>query len=167
MITEKSIRELETMLIRHEGEKLQVYICPAGYATIGVGRNLQTKGLLKEESDRLKTGTYDKNATIAQLEVRGISKEESRYLLDNDIEYFAAELDKALSFFRTLPETAKIVLINMAFNLGLAGLLKFKDTLKLIESGNYKQASVEMLNSAWAKQVGKRANELSDLLASS
>ncbi|MNR52556.1 hypothetical protein D3C85_1724170 [compost metagenome] len=49
----------------------------------------------------------------------------------------------------------------MAFNLGVEGLLKFKNTLRLVEIGDYKSASVEMLNSAWARQVGNRAKRLS------
>ena len=54
----------------------------------------------------------------------------------------------------------------MAFNMGTAGLLKFKNTLGLIKDGKYKEASVEMLNSAWAKQVGKRATNLSNMIKS-
>jgi len=158
--------KLIEQLIRHEGLKLQVYNCPAGFATIGVGRNLQTKGLSKDESNRFKIGTYDKNATIAQLEVRGITKIEAEYLLSNDIDYFIAELDKSLVFFKTLPETAKIVLIDMAFNMGVNGLLKFKNTLSLIEKGQYIAASNEMLNSSWKNQVGQRAYNLSNMLAS-
>lgn len=156
---------LINLLVKHEGEKLQVYDCPAGFATIGVGRNLQTKGLTKAECDYLNLGVYEKNAVIAKLEVRGITKEESRYLLSNDIDYFTDELSKRLSWFISLPELAKIVLIDMGFNLGVNGLLKFKNTLALIEKGNYLDATGEMLNSAWSRQVGNRAIELSKMLA--
>ena len=165
LLSEQSIQKLTEMLIKHEGEKLQVYDCPAGYATIGVGRNLQTKGLSKAESDRLQIGTYDKNAAIAKLEVRGITKDESRYLLANDIDYFATELDESLSYFCLLPETAKITLIDMAFNMGVGGLLKFVHTLENIEHGRYIAASKEMLNSAWKNQVGQRAYDLAEMLA--
>ena len=112
-------QKLIDQLIRHEGEELQVYECPAGFKTIGVGRNLEAKGLTKAECDHLNLGTYDKHSVIAKLEQRGITKEESRYLLSNDIDYFIAELTKSLSWFEKLPETAKIVLVDMAFNLGV------------------------------------------------
>ena len=75
-------------------------------------------------------------------------------------------MDKSLGFFKTLPETAKIVLIDMAFNMGVNGLLKFKNTLSLIEKGQYIAASNEMLNSSWKNQVGQRAYNLSNMLAS-
>lgn len=156
--------KLIELLVKHEGEKLQVYNCSAGFATIGVGRNLQTKGLTKLECDKLNLGTHEKNSVIAKLEVRGITKEESRYLLSNDIDYFTDELSKRLFGFNYLPETAKIVLIDMAFNIGVSGLLKFSKTLLLINSGKFKEASKEMLNSTWAKQVGNRSFELSGML---
>lgn len=156
--------KLIEQLIRHEGEELQVYECPSGFLTIGVGRNLETKGLTKEECDKFNLGVSEKNSVIAKLEVRGITKEESRYLLSNDIDYFSKELDKRLGFFNSLPETAKIVLVDMAFNLGVDGLLKFKNTLSLIAKGQYIAASQEMLNSAWKFQVGQRAYDLSNQL---
>jgi lysozyme len=156
--------QLINILKKHEGERFQVYDCPAGYPTIGVGRNLETKGLTKEECDYLKLGVYERNSVIAKLEVRGITQEESDYLLSNDIDYVTNQLSKRLFRFNSLPEQAKIVLIDMAFNLGVDGLLKFNKTLSLINSGKYKEASKEMLNSKWAKQVGNRAYELSAML---
>ena len=156
--------KLIEQLIRHEGEELQVYECPAGFKTIGVGRNLETKGLSKEECDFLSLGVYGKDEVILKLEERGITKEESRYFLSNDIDYFMHELGECMSWFRSLPETAKIVLIDMAFNLGIAGLLKLKKTLALIEKGRYIAASDEMLNSAWKYQVGQRSYDLSNQL---
>jgi len=158
--------KLIDQLVKHEGEKLQVYECTSGFATIGVGRNLETKGLTKQECDKLNLGTYDKNAIIAKLEVRGITKEESRYLLSNDIDYFESELSNVLDWFKTMPETVKMVLIDMAFNLGVNGLLKFKKTLEFIKNGKFINASNEMLNSAWKFQVGQRAYDLSNQLRS-
>jgi len=131
--------ELIQLLTRHEGLRLNPYKCTAGYLTIGIGRNIET---------------------------RGITKQEAEYLLSNDIDHFTAELNKRVFRFNTLPELAKIVLIDMAFNLGVDGLLKFTKTLSLISEGKYKEASKEMLNSAWAKQVGPRAYELSGMLSS-
>jgi len=52
----------------------------------------------------------------------------------------------------------------MAFNLGIAGLLKFENTLALIRSGSYAQAAAEMVKSKWAKQVGKRADRLANMM---
>lgn len=157
--------DLAKLLIKHEGLKLDVYQCPAGYPTIGVGRNLQTNGLTKDECDYLNLGTYDRNAVIAKLEVRGITEQEAYYLLINDIDNIIHELLDRFEWVEALPDEVKIVLISMAFNMGMSGLLGFKKTLKMIEMGDYKSASVEMLDSKWAKQVGSRAVELSEMLA--
>lgn len=126
--------QINQMLIEHEGFKNKLYICPAGKPTIGVGRNLEDKGL---------------------------STEEVYYLLENDISYTEADLRKKLCWFKNLTINRQDVLVDMAFNLGISGLLKFKKTLKLIEEGNYKLAAKEMLKSKWATQVKNRAKHLS------
>ena len=158
--------KLTIQLKKHEGVRLQVYKCTAGFLTIGVGRNLETKGLSKEECDKLNIGAYLISEVIEVLKNRGITEEESEWLLSNDIDDVTDQLSKRLFGFRSLPERAKIVIIDMAFNMGISGLLKFAKTLALINSGKYKEASVEMLSSKWAKEVGYRAIELSNQLKS-
>lgn len=135
-----------------EGEELKVYFCTSKKATIGVGRNLEDKGLTKEESD---------------------------YLFNNDVQEVVEKLVKAdqgkidhaknkggdhLSFFIEQPEEIQSVLINMGFNLGVAVLLKFKKTLNFIGQRRFDIASVEMLDSKWADQVGPRALRLSKVV---
>lgn len=157
--------DLKQQLRVHEGEKLFPYKCPAGYWTIGVGRNLEGKGLSVTECMKLGLASTQRNEVIAILKQRGINKLESEYLLDNDIKDFTVELNKRIDWFKLLPENIQKVLINMAFNMGVAGLLEFKKTLSFIKNKQYKQASAEMLNSAWSKQVGNRAIELSNIVA--
>ena len=69
-------------------------------------------------------------------------------------------LDATVEWWRTLSDVRQDVLANMAFNLGVAGLLGFPRTLASIHAGDFAQAGVEMLQSKWAKQVGARANRL-------
>jgi lysozyme len=133
------MENLKDQLIRHEGLRLTVYDCPAGYKTIGVGRNLEGKG---------------------------ITEEEAMYLLDNDIKDFQESLSRELPWFDSLDECRRNILTNMAFNLGVSGLLKFKNTLAAIENGNWEEAASQMLDSRWAEQVGGRATELSELMKS-
>lgn len=121
----------------HEGERLKPYRCTAGKLTIGVGRN---------------------------LEDRGITAEESAYLLGNDIDRFTTELLRALPWVAQLDEVRQRVLLDMAFNLGLAGLLGFKNTLATIKAGDYQKAAAMMLDSKWAGQVGQRAERLSRMM---
>ncbi len=122
----------------HEGERLKPYQCSAGKLTIGVGRN---------------------------LEDRGISREESAMLLNNDIAAEERELLRALPWVATLDEVRARVLLDMSFNLGLVGLLGFKRTLAAVQGGQYQQAATMMLDSKWAQQVGTRAERLARMMA--
>lgn len=122
----------------HEGERLKPYRCTAGKLTIGVGRNLDD---------------------------RGITSEESAMLLDNDIRLLEVELFRALPWASALDDVRQRVLLDMAFNLGLPGLLQFKRTLEAIRTGQYQQAATMMLDSLWARQVGQRAERLSRMMA--
>lgn len=121
----------------HEGERLKPYRCTAGKLTIGVGRN---------------------------LEDRGITAEESAYLLGNDIDRFHAALLRKLPWASQLDEVRQRVLLDMAFNLGIQGLLTFKNTLATIKAGDYEKAGPMMLDSRWAGQVGERAERLSAMM---
>ena len=98
------------------------------------------------------------------MEGKGITEEEAMYLLDNDIKDFQESLSKELPWFDSLDECRKNILTNMAFNLGVSGLLKFKNTLAAVENKNWGEAASQMLESRWADQVGSRATELSELM---
>lgn len=130
-------KRIQGLLIKHEGLQTKVYTCPAGKLTIGIGRN---------------------------LEDRGITEIEAEYLLNNDIVHCHNQLSSSLPFYDKLDDIRQEVLINMCFQMGLYGLLKFKNTLSFIEQGNYVNASAEMLNSKWALQTPNRAKELSKIL---
>jgi hypothetical protein len=79
----------------------------------------------------------------------------------NDIRSVLAELETELPWVASSSDELKSILANMAFNLGVKGLLKFKKTIGFLALGQYQEASREMLESKWAKQVGKRAERLS------
>lgn len=128
---------LAQQLIRDEGLRLKPYRCSAGRLTIGVGRN---------------------------LEDRGITEAEALMLLDNDTSAFWGQLAAALPWIMQAPEAVQEVLVNMCFNLGLAGLLGFRQTLAHLEAGRHAEAAAEMLRSRWAGQVGARAERLAERL---
>jgi lysozyme len=130
-------QELLDTLKRHEGVRSYAYLCPAGYWTIGVGRNVD------EDSGR------------------GLSEDEIEYLLSNDVELSTEELMDTFPWFEDCPDAVKIILINMHFNIGLSRLKGFKKMLAAVEDKNYGAAAKEMLDSRWAAQVGQRAVELS------
>lgn len=137
-MTEALMNRIKAQLVRHEGLRLKPYRCTAGRLTIGIGRNLDD---------------------------RGISQTEAFMLLEHDIlqceRQILAEIPK---IYLQLDDVRKSVLLNMCFNMGIKGLLSFKNTLAFIAAGDWERAANNMLVSKWAKQVGRRAIELSELM---
>lgn len=125
-------------LVRHEGEVLHAYQDHLGYWTIGIGRLI----------DKRRGG--------------GISKEEAEFLFMNDVNGRIKQLEKKIPWFKNLDEPRKAVLLNMSFQLGIPGLLQFKNTLAKIEAGDYEGAAVNMMKSKWATQTPRRAQELAN-----
>ena len=123
---------------RHEGLVLHAYKDSLGYLTIGYGRLI----------DSAKHG--------------GISDGEAEYLLQNDVSIVLSALHRNITFFNKLSTPRQAVLMNMSFQMGINGLLKFKKTLSLIEVGDYDAAADNMLKSLWAKQTPNRAAEMAE-----
>lgn len=129
-------------LRRDEGEVLHGYQDHLGFWTIGVGRLI----------DRRKGG--------------GISREESAYLLNNDIHKVDQALRSRLDWFARLDEVRQCALLNMGFQLGIDGLLEFKRTLAAVRDGRYAEAETYALQSKWAEQTPARARRVTRQLAS-
>ena len=126
------MHSIEDQLILHEGLRLKPYSCTAGKLTIGVGRNLKDKGI-----------THD----------------EAMILLRNDIAEVTAQLER-FDWFRALGPVRRKVLIDMCFNLGMAGLLGFQKMIEALKRADYEAAADEMVNSRWYGQVGERGRRL-------
>jgi len=126
--------ELVEQLKRHEGLRWKPYKCTAGKTTIGYGRNLDDVG---------------------------VSEIEAELMLKRDIANAEEDLHRTLPFTRMMDGVRHDVLVNMVFNLGISRFLRFKKFIAFLKRGEYLSASIEMLDSRWAKQVGKRAIELS------
>ena len=123
------------MLKRHEGVKSHVYLCSAGYETIGVGRNISKSGM-------------------------GLSDDEVDYLLENDIVRVIKELSSEYPWFKDLDDVRKDAMIDISFNLGATRLRGFKRALAAMEVADYKMAAKEFLDSKWSRDVKGRATEL-------
>ena len=118
--------------------RLKPYRCTAGKLTIVIGRNLDDCG---------------------------ISQSEDYVMLINDIMNCEKQLQSKIpDIYNGLDEVRKSVLLNMCFNLGINGLLGFKNTLAFVKVGDWERAANNMLVSKWAKQVGMRAIELSEMM---
>ena len=128
---------LHEMLIRHEGLRLKPYNDTVGKLTIGVGRNLDDVG---------------------------ITREEALMLLDNDIAKVRREVNRAFPRFAQLNPVRKNVVLNMVFNIGLPRFRQFKKTIAAIKAKDWEEAASQMLDSRWARQVGRRARELAAMM---
>ncbi len=82
----------------------------------------------------------------------------------NDIIKFCKALTATYPWYVHLDDVRKIALLDMAFNLGMEGLAEFKNMLMAIEHGAYQKASCHALNSKWADQVGKRAEDVAHMI---
>jgi lysozyme len=135
-----------------EGFRSLQYLDTVGVWTIGYGYNLEANPLRLSPS------------VIRNLKDTGISRELATELLNNMVQKTERLLCRAFPWIVKLDAARQAVLLNMAYNMGVSGLSKFTGTLQAVETGNYKLASVRMLQSKWAKQVGERAKRLATLM---
>ncbi len=152
------LSKLLDMLIRDEGMERKIYKDSLGIETIGVGRNIEDRPLTLEELQHI--GLDD----MRDLRENGISLYGARYLLRVDVGIAERELLAAQPCVAILNAPRQMVCVNMAFNLGMPRLNKFKKMWSAIEDEDYNNAAVEMLDSRWAEQVKGRATRLSDIM---
>lgn len=136
-MTPENLKLLSKELERDEDRRSKLYKCSSDKWSIGIGRNLEDKGLREDEID---------------------------YLFANDVKEVEDDLDRALPWWRGMSEVRQRVLANMCFNLGLPRLLGFENTLVAMKDGNYVKAAQGMLLSKWARQVGDRAKRLAYMM---
>ena len=131
--------ELTEMLRKHEGVRDKVYLCSAGYETIGVGRNISEYGL-------------------------GLSDDEINYLLNNDIKRVREELTEEYYWFAGLDEARQDAMIDISFNLGQTRLRGFVKSLEAMAREDFDTAADEFMDSKWSEQVGDRAVEVTEII---
>lgn len=117
---------------RSEGCSLKPYRCQAGYLTIGYGRNLETNGISQAEADSL---------------------------LQNDLARAMEEV-KTIDGFSKFDSIVKLCLTDMAFNMGISRLKKFKKMLNAFKYAHYSKGLVELIDSKWFTDVGIRAKRI-------
>ena len=139
-------------LIKHEGLKLSPYKCTAGKLTIGVGRCVETNPFTTEELKAI--GDWQ----------HGITKNAAIMLLKNDIEKCKMQLTSKIPFYCGLDKERQYALLDMCFQMGINGLLKFKNMLKALKNREYNRAAYECLNSSYAEQTPNRAKRIANLI---
>ena len=145
-------------LIQHEGLKLQVYQDTLGIDTIGIGRNLEDRGITKEELDTLDIPNMD------VIYEHGINEIDAVYLATNDVQIVEKELLSAHPCVAELDAVRQLVLVDMAFNMGVPRLRKFKKMWAAIHENDFMTAAKEMLDSRWATQVKLRSHTLANMM---
>tara|TARA_Y100000114_G_scaffold82199_1_gene75877 strand:+ start:107 stop:553 length:447 start_codon:yes stop_codon:yes gene_type:complete len=140
-----NIDKLREQLKIDEGVKYEVYKDHLGYPTFGIG-HLVVEG---DEEHGKPVGTP-------------VSEDRVNAVFESDVQKFVSESKKVFPNLDDLPEEAQQVIVNMCFNMGAPRLSKFKKFIAAVNDGNWSTAAVEMMDSRWATQVGKRAERLRD-----
>ena len=131
---------IHKLLERDEGFRKSCYLDHLGYQTIGIGRLI----------DARKGG--------------GLSKHEALFLLNNDINERESALTAYLPWYSTLNEVRRAVILSMSFQMGVPGLLLFRNTLKAVGEGRYNDAADGMMQSLWSRQTPLRASRLAQAM---
>lgn len=139
-MTSADLSELRRTLIEIEGLRLSAYQDSEGFWSIGVGRLI----------DARKGG--------------GLSREEVGLLLENDISKALHDCQRSFPWFADLDPVRQRALVEMRFQLGLGGLLEFRQTLEFMAGKNFKAAAGAMLQSKVAKQTPKRWQRLAQMM---
>jgi lysozyme len=142
-----NLDKLADDLIADEGLELSAYHCTEGKLTIGVGRNLDSNPLSANEE----------RACGHDGRTQPITRNQAMYLLDNDMLRVVANLDIYIPWWQDLDDVRQRVVANLAFQLGIAGLLKFKKMLTHLQNHEYNEAAFELIDSKYSLQTPKRA----------
>ena len=121
-------------LIRDEGFRPRPYRDHLGHWTVGYGYSLETGPPLSEET--------------------------ARVILNEHVGMIVADLHSRLPWTKQLSEPRFGVLISMAYQMGIFGLMSFKNTLRFLEAGDHERTAEAMLDSRWAFQTPERAQRL-------
>ncbi len=132
-------RYIKGQIATEEGFRQFPYLDTTNHWTIGFGRNLTAKG---------------------------ISRDEALVLLENDMLEAEHEIWKNCPWYAGLSDVRKVVVLDMVFNLGMEGFLKFHGMIAAIKDEDWAGAAEHMRHSLWETQVGKRADRLADMMES-
>lgn len=129
------LEKLIAQLEEHEGVRTHPYLDSVGKLTIGVGRNLE----------------------------KGLHPNEIRLLLLNDIREAMCDVE-GFTWFDDLNEVRQRAMVDMMFNLGRSRFMGFRKMIVALNKHDYEDAALEMLDSKWAKQTGRRARKLAEMI---
>lgn len=126
-----------------EGFRNKPYLCSEGYVTIGYGTKLHnSKGMNPADFPISVSRGMGEEWLHSEVALKDMK------MLRSDVSYT----------YRHLDDDRRAIILSMAYQMGTAGVLKFKNMWRELAEGDYYTASVEMLDSRWATQTPERAN---------
>jgi lysozyme len=135
------LSKLREELIRDEGWRAHAYKDSLGFDTIGFG------------------------FLVDERRGHGLPKRIADMWLDHLIAGVVTQLDHRLPWWRGQPDDVQRALVNMAYQLGIAGLLNFRKMLAALQAGNRAEAARQALDSRWAVQTPNRAARVAAQIA--
>lgn len=136
---------LKNLVSAHEGgHMLKMYEDSKGILTVGVGHN---------------------------IEERGISQAVSELMFEEDLQITVDECSQRFSWFNDMGEVRQAAIVDMVFNMGMPTFRTFTNTISYLSNRSYLSASMEMLRgtgpegkSKWYNDVGSRALTISKMV---
>jgi len=125
----------DTLIRKHEGLRLRMYLDTEGVHTVGFGHNMD----------------------------QGINQAIADFIFEEDMKDVRRDA-RGFDWFDGLNEARQAVVENMLFNLGLGRFSRFKKTIQAIKDEDWYKAADEMKNSKWYSQVGYRAVQLCSMM---
>lgn len=134
---------LKDQLKRDEGFVPHAYEDHLGYLTLGYGFLV----------DKRKGGQ--------------IPQEVAEFWMDWLLDRIAADLARRAPWLADQPEPVVRAIHNMAYQMGVTGVLKFRNMIAALQDGDREKAALEALDSLWARQTPERAQRIAALIRGS
>lgn len=145
---------ITSLLQYEEGFREKPYLCSEGYPTVGTGIRIGPKGAA------LSNYQFTVPREVDAVWLQSILNRTIRGMFDN------ARIASAMRAAGTLDTARTSVLVSMAYQMGVAGLAQFKNTLYLVETKQFEEAAKAMLDSKWARQTPNRAKRHAEQMRS-
>lgn len=160
------IQKLIDELKQDEGVMLKAYTDTVGKRTVGVGRNYSDVPFSQDECLAIfGTTSISFHNADTYLSTKGLTMAQIELLLKNDIKRCLKNLE-GKDFWEVVKdiEGPNRAIVNLCFNMGIATLLTFKNTLAYIKKKDWKNAATNLTQSKWYTQVGVRGPRVIKLI---
>jgi len=149
---------LQDQLILHEALRLTPYRCTSGKLTIGVGYNVDDRGLAPLVK------ALGRPVTMAELQAGRFTRADALRVLDADITTFEQQIRAAFPLYDRLNDPRKRALVDFVFNIGVTRAKAFRKAIDALTRGItatdarvqqafFWETAWHAMDSLWARQV--------------